>query len=382
MTLNAESLLTGPRGRGLLVHLYDDAAIRNLNMRADFAAQQGTMAMVYMHAAPTPGVRGLVDSVRSRRERAKAQREHRRPVSPTELAEAIAAAPLPSIGNAALVEALARSVDDAKAWQPPDGSEAVIASDAVRAALTPLAERVVSSPFVREWAARAQAQQWVLDRKDDRLESDPHPVPEPVPAPADALATWRQAVEAEEREYVESRERGEVSSGTWWSTPPDQITRSTAAWPDFGPAGLYLQEDSFGPMATRATPVGAPPEKTYEIANAEAWAQLCRDYPLDVTASREHVWGASIGSCERWAIPDWQAVAVDWEAAHLTIAGYLAAATAPIEVSGGIASTIAGWGPDETVWLRHNPAPTSAAFEWRHYQQVGWRQTSEILDKT
>lgn len=379
MILDTEALLAGPRGRGLLVHLYEDAAIRSLVMRADYVAHQGTSAMVYMHAATTPGVSGLVDRVRSRRERASAQREHRRPVSPTELVEAIAAAPLPSIGNAALVEALSRSVDDAKAWQPPDGSEAVVASDVVSAALTPLAELVASSPFARKWAARAQAHQWVLDRMDDRLGSDPGP--EPVPAPADALATWREAVEAEERDFVESRKRGEVSSGTWWSKPPGHLTRSTAAWPGFGPAGLYLEEDSFGPMATRATLVGSPPGKTYEIADAEAWAQLCRDYPLNVTASREHVWGTSIGHSDRWVIPDWQAMAADWDAVHLTIAGYLAAATTLIEVSDGIGSTIAGWGPDATFWLRENPAPTSAAVEWRHYQQVGWRPASGNVEE-
>ena len=43
------------------------------------------------------------------------------------------------------------------------------------------------------------------------------------------------------------------------------------------------------------------------------------------------------------------------------------------DASDGKASVIAGWGPDETVWLRSSPAATSAVVEWRRYQNLGWR---------
>lgn len=366
MTLDAAALLAGPRGRGMLVRLFDDATIRTLMMRADYAAVRGTSAMMFMAPAATPGVRGLVDRARMRRERARLQRERRRPVAPDELAAAIAAAPLPSIAPTALVEALSRSVDDAKAWQPPDGNEAVLASDAVCAALMPLAALVAESPFARGWADAAQPQQWALDRKDGRLGSDP------VPAPADALAVWREAVETEELRYVAARQRGEVGGGPWWSMPPGYLSRATAAWPEFGPAGLYLEEDSRGSSTVCATPVGAPPAKTYEITDAESWSLLCTDYPLDVTASRDYLWRDSIGHSDRWVIPDWQAMAADWDGVHLTIAGYLAAATTLIDVSDGTASVIAGWGPDETVWLTGRPAAAGVPVKWRRYQNLGW----------
>ncbi len=372
MTLDAAVLLAGPRGCGLLTHLFDDVAIRTLMIRADSAADRGTSSMLYMPAPTTPGAWGLVDRARIRRERAIAQRERRRPVTPAELAEAIATAPAPGAGQAALVEALSRSVDDAKPWQPPDGSEAVVASDAVRAALAPLAERIAASQFARNWEAPSQPQQWVLDRKDGRLGSDP------VPAPADALAAWREAIDIEEHEFVARRERGEVGGGPWWSIPPGYLKRSTGAWPEFGPTGLYLEEDSRGPSAGSATPVGPPPAKTYEITGAEAWARLCREYPLDVTAARDNMWRDSIGPSDKWVIPDWQAMALNWEAVHLTIAGYLAAATTRINVSDGTASVIAGWGPDETVWLRDSPAATSAAVEWRRYANLGWRAVNDL----
>lgn len=375
MTLDPDVLLAGPRGRSLLVHLFDDVAIRTLTLRADSAADGGTSSVLSIHAPATPGIAGLVDRGRMRRERVHAEREMRRPVAPAEMAEAIKAAPLPGVGPAALVEALARSVDDAKPWQPPDGSEAVFASDAVRAALAPLAALVGASPFVRGWAAPADPQQWVLDRKDGRLGSAP------VPEPADALAAWREAVETDERAAVKRREKGQAYGGPWGSKPPGYLTHSTSAWKDFGPAGLYLEEDSFGPMEAGATPVGPPPEKTYEITDAEAWARLCREYPLDVTAAREPMWRVSVGHSDEWVIPNWEAMAADWEAVHLTIAGYLAAATTHIEVSAGTASVIAGWAPDETVWLRSSPAATSAVVEWRRYENLGWRHRENPIDE-
>ncbi|NTV38864.1 MAG: hypothetical protein HGA51_02760 [Demequinaceae bacterium] len=375
MNLDVEALLAGPRGRGLLVLLFDDVALRSLVMRADSAASQGASAMVSLHAPVTPGLRGLVDRARLRRDRAHAARETRRPVTPTEMAAAIAEAPMPGIEAAALVEALGRTVDNAKAWQPPDGNEAVVASAPVRAALLPLAERVAASPFANAWAAPARPQQWVLDRKDGRLGIDP------VPAPDEALANWRSAVAEEESAAAARLARGEVIGGPWWSMPPGHLTRSTAAWAEFGPAGLYLEEDSFGPTSAAATPVGPPPGETYEIKDAEAWARLCRKYPLDVTASRGTSWNQSVGHSDRWVIPDWQAMAAEWDAVHLTITGYLAAATTRIDVTDGTASAIAGWGPDETVWLRELPAPTSAVVEWRRRERVGWRPTASEDDE-
>jgi hypothetical protein len=376
VTLDPDVLLAGPRGRGVLVHLFDDVAIRTLVNRADAPANRGASGYLWgFSTTPPRGFKMLAYRAQMRRERAKHQREMRKPVSPAEMAAAIAAATMPSVGAAGLVEALGRTVDDAKPWQPSDGSEAVIASDEVRAALAPLAALVAASPFASTWVAPVRPQQWVLDRKDGRLGS------EPVPAPTDALATWREAVEAEEREAVKRREKGQAHGGPWGSVPPGSLTHSTSAWKNFGPVGLYLEEDSFGPMAASATPVGPAPENTYEITGADAWARLCGEYPLDVTASREPMWSVSVGQSDEWVIPDWHAMAADWDAVHLTIAGYLAVATTRIAVADGRASVIAGWGPDETVWLRSSPAATSAVVEWRRYQSLGWRMQMTPMEE-
>jgi hypothetical protein len=75
-----------------------------------------------------------------------------------------------------------------------------------------------------------------------------------------------------------------------------------------------------------------------------------------------------------WLVPDWSRVAQEWDAVHLTVAGYLASATRCIPVpdaadatgtagttgttgtagsTGRVeaASVIGGWGPDVTYWL-------------------------------
>jgi hypothetical protein len=47
----------------------------------------------------------------------------------------------------------------------------------------------------------------------------------------------------------------------------------------------------------------------------------------------------------RWLIPDYAAVADDWDAVHLTVAGYLTTAGIAIP-AGGARTMLAGWDPD------------------------------------
>lgn len=101
--------------------------------------------------------------------------------------------------------------------------------------------------------------------------------------------------------------------------------------------------------AAAASAVGAG--RTLEIQTPEDWADLCREYPMEVTASRRHDWFRVTGRDGRWLIPDWERVAARWDAVHLTTLGYLSTATALIEIDEEYGSLIAGWGPDSTLWL-------------------------------
>ena len=41
----------------------------------------------------------------------------------------------------------------------------------------------------------------------------------------------------------------------------------------------------------------------------------------------------------------------EWDAAHLSVLGYLNGATRPLTVDAETATVIAGWAPDSTIWL-------------------------------
>lgn len=91
--------------------------------------------------------------------------------------------------------------------------------------------------------------------------------------------------------------------------------------------------------------------RTLEIRTAGDWISLCRAYPLEVTASRRHDWFRTTGRDGRWVIPDWERVAGEWDAVHLTVLGYLGSAGRALGIDADTATVIAGWDPDSTLWL-------------------------------
>ncbi|MEN0135543.1 MAG: hypothetical protein AAGC80_10365 [Rhodococcus sp. (in: high G+C Gram-positive bacteria)] len=121
---------------------------------------------------------------------------------------------------------------------------------------------------------------------------------------------------------------------------------------DGTPAGVWFVEDSMGCERATGRRVNIPARaRVYEVDGAPAWAELCRQFPVEVTAQKRHDWYRTTGRAGRWVIPDWPRVAERYEGVHLTAAGYLAAAGTAIAVDGDSASVIAGWAPDSTYWL-------------------------------
>jgi hypothetical protein len=120
------------------------------------------------------------------------------------------------------------------------------------------------------------------------------------------------------------------------------------------------------------------PRQIFEISDAGAWTDLCREYPLDVTASRRHDWYRVTGRDGRWVIPDWSRVALDFDGVHLPIDTYLASAGLTISVGQDVGSMIAGWDPDETYWLRDMPCdPTTASYWTRTDDSDQWERRYE-----
>lgn len=279
-----------------------------------------------------------------------------------EVAARIGAIDLRSVDRSLLRASMRASLDSARYWQEPDGTDVAAATPEIRAALLLIAELITSSlPLL---AAPRGKKQWTVDW---------NPAVNAAPLalePAAELRRWtRELAEDVERSTRDHEANPHArQSGTWWSVPLTLLeTRGSVEY------ALELVEDSFGWTAATFIPVSGDGSVS-EIRSAADWAQLCRDYPVEVTAARRHDWYRTTGRDGRWAIPDWERVAEDWDAVHLTALGYFSAATQLIEVDGTFASVIAGWAPDSTLWLNDVAREAAAARqEWaRPTEQDEW----------
>ncbi len=262
-------------------------------------------------------------------------------VSPAEAAAALRCVH-PRTETAVLDCALAVAVDLATYWQPPPGEDVLAATDEVLAALGPVAEAVARAAATRWWSEPVEpAAQAQVFWESERAPKEPSPA---------RLARWRRAMDAEEKQFA-TEYAGRDVSGVWWSTPPEDLPRSTRVREGGGPLGLTLVEDSFGWETGRVQPVRVPEGEVIEIDGPDAWARLCRRHPLVVTASRRYVWGMTTGREGAWVQPDWAAIATEAVGVHLTVAGYLTTAGRVVDLGDLGASVLAGWGADETFWF-------------------------------
>jgi hypothetical protein len=74
----------------------------------------------------------------------------------------------------------------------------------------------------------------------------------------------------------------------------------------------------------------------------------------DIAVTNVPGWRSANG---RWLIPDWSAVAVDWDGVHISFGAYLSAAYRSSDLDNAT-TMLTGWNPDETAWL--NPVFESA----------------------
>lgn len=328
--MRAAELLEGPRGRGLCLvlaaRLDEEAmsAVFDLGYQLDPRAGSSRVRLTFSSDgpdAPLPAPHTIEDFVRT-----------------------LAGIGPDLITPSLLDDALAASVDDARYWQEPSGEDLLAAHSDVIAALAPIAEA----------AAEAAPDWWSADRRVEQWAIEWHDPGDPVPLTADpriVLATWRENTIADELNAQRERPRDPAANwtGSWWSLPLS-VLATTGVTDSSQPVGLRHVEDGFGWDQATAIPVRGT-GRTYEIHGPDDWANLCRRHPFDVSASRRHDWFRTTGRDGRWAIPDWQSVASEWDAVHLSTRGYLRAATRAIPVDDERASVIAGWSPDLTIWL-------------------------------
>lgn len=390
--LDPELLLAGPRGRRMLAELICAARVRGWH--ASQPAQAGVSPVMIAFPAGTSDAERAVELARARMPRAR-----------EDLAADVAA--LARAGGdvppepAALVDAVRVSVSANMPWQEPDGDDALLADPLIVQSLRPVAERIAASPSAGSWTRP-------LDLARQRLNLNPGWADEPpvvqdtdVTVMVTGLAAWaqlwRESTERAERRAQIDRPTDVAApiSGDWWSTPlawvdpeaPGARHAPTTTPPLLGldhPLGsteMVWQEDDGGWEDTLLVPV-APvrPPRVHEVTGPSAWADLVRRFPLEVSASRRHDWYRHTGRDGAWAIPDWLAVREEFDAVHVTVAGYLTTAGRAVDVGDGVASVLAGWSPDSTAWLTDILVESGPRERWRRDSSLpgelehGWRR--------
>jgi hypothetical protein len=273
------------------------------------------------------------------------------------------------------------AVSSAMGWQEPHPDDVISRAAPVVAALGPIAEAVVSAAGASWWPSTVDLDALRYTSRFDRHDNRRPPV-DPIPGDNPTrLARWRAAeMQTNQRDrQLLSADPAANYSGHWWSIPAlSGLISTTRQLPGLGAIKLIWEEDSPGetdalvwPMTVTRTP------RVLEINGPGDWIDLVRHYPLDVSASRRHDWYRVTGRDGHWVIPDYAAVADDWDAVHLTVTGYLTTATRSLAVTDEAATVLAGWDPDQTWWLTdilrvagpaqrwHSPDDAPQNYAWR-----------------
>jgi hypothetical protein len=284
-----------------------------------------------------------------------------------------------------LLECVADSVGAARYYQDPDALDLALADPRIQAALAPVATRIAAA--AKWWSDPVDPlKQVYVDKREDGS------IRPPVFSGARVvLEAWRNKTTGPGR-----RHRGQWVGGPWWSTPVSFFTvedakrygeplpwvaGTTRSRPGLGAVELLLEEDSFGAPAALCWPVRVRmPVRAFEIDNPDDWMELVERYGVDVTGKRIAHWSLATGLDRRWVIPDWLAVAEDYEVVHLTVNGYLTTSGRALAVDTGSSTFLAGWNPDMSYWLSDVLEAAGSPTLWvseEHHPERRWRLADE-----
>jgi hypothetical protein len=242
-----------------------------------------------------------------------------------EVARIIASSDLQTVAAStdplAFLAPLSATVYAAAYWQPLDDLGLALAEDGVGEVLLPVAEAIGEAPATQWWHSPIPLgdHHRVLFDGLPAFETDS----------ATALRLWRAGtLDDEHRAADRPADPAAPWGGRWWSTPAlVGLTRSTRSLPGGGPVGLALVVDAMGWTSATVEHLARPPdERVYEIDGPADWTTLVARYPLTVTNSRRHDWWKITRRAGDWLLPDYEAMALDFGAVHLSVSGYLSSA--------------------------------------------------------
>lgn len=184
-----------------------------------------------------------------------------------------------------------------------------------------LAEGPRLRPLARAILARPEAAWWFapVDRRAQLIAVHPH-----APIPAGGVPTsWER--------YAQKPAWGLVTS-TAFNGISAMLVGADACVGDLGPLRL---------PAARELLVVPAHARVYEVDGPRAWRRLCLTYPAPEPG----------GLAGGLVVPDFLAVARDWDAVHLSMGGLLTSDQIRLDGPEG-ATELLGWDAESTVWLR------------------------------
>lgn len=324
MTL-VDALLAGPRGRDFLM------AVALTSEGEDGPLFQSTWR--------------ISDYMERNRRKFGIDRGYSARARATTVAPLLEQVPLVGLSPTLLYDAFERTVFRATYWQPPMDGEVFLSAAPLRRGLRRLARHVASSEVTAGWS-----EQFRPDRQASVSWRDPDGQ---APSVAEALQTWRE--EAQTR-------------GLWGSGPPWPVIATTRELVDGTPGCLRFVEDGLGWETGQVRQARISAEaRVFTITGPGDWAQLCRRFPLDVTAGKGQDWRLATGYPHGWMTPDFVQVAQRYDALHLSMRGYFATAGRVVPVAERHAGMLAGWDPGQTFWFTDAVDLSQDPVTWRNH---------------
>jgi len=246
-----------------------------------------------------------------------------------------------------LLEPMAFTANSASYWGD-HGQDVDARTERERLALIRIIRAALDSPAMDWWSAS-------FDASCQSIVINEHSWPQwdrpPLYGSALRLADWGQERVVENLTGTPSGRASDEAGGQWWCTPGWGAPTSTRPLGPLPALALEVEEDGFGPRPSHLLSIHASRAlRIFEIDGPDDWLHLVRQYTLDVTGQMRGSWWSATWIDDAWFIPDWAAVAADFDVVHLTGMGYLTTAGRALQVGKGH-TLMAGFSPDWAYWL-------------------------------
>jgi hypothetical protein len=169
---------------------------------------------------------------------------------------------------------------------------------------------------------------------------------------------------------------------TWWVTPGgDRISDTT-----FGPVGSALavkpvcHDDWIVNKANvQVWKVTIPMDANiYEVHTPQDWIHLVERFPKLRTNPDTANWLRWTGCSGPWLVPDWKAVAEQFDGVHVSIGGHLSTAYTAWPI-GDHFTILSGWHPDSTFWIGRSPQVVGERLDTgEEYRPPTWKRLNYL----